>query len=88
MKSASGMLSRWVDPDTGRLREPAWWLVLIAVVASQLLAFYLLCMQQVRKAEVRREQAQVAQLARQDCPNAVQGAFLRDCAPSAHVAIR
>jgi hypothetical protein len=53
------MLSRVLDPQTGLLRERAAWLVLAALILSQLLAFYLLCNQQVRRAEERRAAAGV-----------------------------
>lgn len=53
------MLSRVIDPRTGQLRDRAGWLVLAALVLTQLLAFYLLCNQQVRRAEERRAAAGV-----------------------------
>jgi hypothetical protein len=43
------------------------WLVLAGVVATQLLAFYLLCTHQVRKAENRRAAVEVQQMAHNDC---------------------
>lgn len=48
------MLSRVLDPQTGSLRDRAGWLVLAALIVTQLLAFYALCSQQVRRAEERR----------------------------------
>jgi hypothetical protein len=61
------MLSRLLDPRSGMQREPVFWLVLAAVVATQLLAFYLLCSHQVRKAENRRTAVEVQRMAHSDC---------------------
>lgn len=48
-------------------RDPGFWLVLSALVATQLVAFYLLCSHQVRKAENRRAAVEVQQMAQADC---------------------
>lgn len=48
------MLSRLLDPRDGSPRNPVFWLVVSAIAATQLLAFYVLCNEQVRKAEDRR----------------------------------
>lgn len=61
------MLSHLLDPREGMPREPGFWLVLAAVVATQLLAFYLLCTHQVRKAENRRAAVEVQRMAHADC---------------------
>ena len=74
------MLSRLLDPRTGMPREPVFWLVLIAVLAAQLLAFYLLCSHQVRKAEVRRAQAEVERMAHSDCLQYLANATIGHCA--------
>lgn len=77
------MLPRFLDPADGSPRERAVWLVLAAVIATQLLAFFLLCSHQVRKAEARRAAWQVQQLAASDCLQYVAGSTIAGCAPSA-----
>lgn len=61
------MLSRLLDPRDGMPRDPAYWLVLAAIVATQLLAFYVVCVHQVRDAPARRALATVQQVAQVDC---------------------
>lgn len=61
------MLSRLLDPENGTPRDRVFWLVLTVLVSSQLLAFYMLCSHQVRKAEVRQAAAEVQRLATSDC---------------------
>ena len=51
------MLSRLLDPTDGKPRDPVFWLVVAAIVATQVLALFALCEQQVRKAEERSAQA-------------------------------
>ena len=58
------MLSRALD---SRARAPGFWLMLSGLVFTQLLAFYLLCSHQVRKAENRRAAVEVQRLAHADC---------------------
>ena len=58
------MFSRLLDAQ-GMPRERALWLVMASVVTSQLLAFWIVCHQQVERAAVRH--AQVRQLPVQDC---------------------
>lgn len=77
------MLSRLLDPADGAPRNRALWLVLAAVVATQLLALFLLCSHQVRKAEARRAAWQAQQMAASDCLQYVAGATIAGCAPSA-----
>ena len=61
------MPSRLLDSRPGMSRQPLFWLVLAAIVATQLMAFYLLCTHQVRKAENRRAEAEVQRMANADC---------------------
>jgi hypothetical protein len=75
------MPTRQLDPADPTPRERAFWLVLAAVAASQLLAFYLVCTHQVRESEVRRTAAVVQQVAFTDCPRAVDGLPASGCAP-------
>lgn len=74
------MLSRLLDPRNGVQREPMFWLVLAAVVATQLLAFYLLCSHQVRKAENRRTAVEVQRMAHADCLQYLAQSTIGSCA--------
>lgn len=57
------MLSRLLDAHDAMPGGRALWLVLAAVISVQLLAFYLVCTEQVRTAEARRAEVQASQLA-------------------------
>lgn len=59
------MLSRLFEAD-GTPRDPALWLVMAGIVASLLLAFFVVCVHQVERAQARHaeEQAQAGQLSR------------------------
>ena len=61
-------------------REKLLWPVLAALVAGQLLAFWMLCIHQVRKAEVRDATLQVQRVAVADCLRYVPRATLNSCA--------
>ncbi|HZY20149.1 MAG TPA: hypothetical protein VFE82_16890 [Ramlibacter sp.] len=80
------MLSRLLDPASGLPRDRVFWLVLAAVACSQLLAFYLLCSHQVRRAEARRAAVQVQQLAARDCLQYLANSTIGSCAPSGFAA--
>ena len=73
------MLSRLLDPRDGRPRDPAFWLVMAAAVATLLLAFWLVCNHQVRKAEVRRAQADAQRMASTDCLQYLPGSTTGTC---------
>jgi hypothetical protein len=73
------MLSRLLDPRDGKPRDPAFWLVLMAVAAAQLLAFFLLCSHQVRKAEARRAEVLVQSMAQHDCLQYLSGSTIASC---------
>lgn len=73
------MLSRLFDAD-GTPRNPALWLVMAGIAASLLLAFFVVCVHQVERADARhaQETAQARQLATpqvaaQDCARAATG---------------
>lgn len=51
----------------GQPRHPALWLVLAALASSQLLGLYAVCVHQVREAQERRAEVQVAP-AQDACP--------------------
>lgn len=61
-------------------RDQAFWLGATVLVLGQLVAFWMLCSQQVRKAEVRNAAMQVERLALADCLRYVPHATLTSCA--------
>lgn len=74
------MLSRLLDPHDRTPRERVLWLVLAAVISAQLLAFYLLCMGQVHRAQARQAQDQAMRLAQGPQPGPAS------VAPAGHAA--
>ncbi|WP_427915005.1 hypothetical protein ACPWT1_08850 [Ramlibacter sp. MMS24-I3-19] len=88
------MLSRLFDPD-GTPRNPALWLVMAGVAASLLLAFFVVCVHQVERAQTRHveESAQARQLAgpqvaTQDCARSATGLIRCDAALQADSRLR
>jgi hypothetical protein len=63
-------------------RSSLLWVALGALAAGQLFAFWLLCSQQVRKAEARHDEAVVQQMALSDCLQYIPGSTIASC--SAH----
>ena len=61
-------------------RDQAFWLGATVLVLGQLVAFWMLCSQQVRKAEVRSAAMQVERVALADCLRHVPNATLHGCA--------
>lgn len=61
-------------------RDQAFWLGAAVLVLGQLAAFWMLCSEQVRKAEVRSAALQVERLALADCLRSVRQATLTSCA--------
>lgn len=61
-------------------RDKLLWPVLITLAAAQLLAFWVLCSHQVRKAEVRDAALQVQRVAVADCLRYIPRATLNSCA--------
>lgn len=61
-------------------RDQAFWLAASVLVLGQLLAFWMLCAHQVRKAEVRHASVQVERFALADCLRHVPNATLSGCA--------
>ena len=75
-----------LPPNEARSR---WlWLLLGAVACAQLLAFWMVCSQQVRLAEVRRAEWQVQQMALSDCLEYIPGSTIASCAGSGAPATR
>jgi hypothetical protein len=62
------MLSHITADDTDVSRDKLFWGVALAMVAGQLLALWLLCSFQVRKAELRHAAAQAEQIALAEPP--------------------
>lgn len=62
------------------LRDQVFWLSATALVLGQLLAFWMVCSQQVRKAEVRHAASQVERTAVADCLRYIPHATLISCA--------
>ena len=67
------------DPETRVPRNPALWWLLGALLAAQFMAFWLLCNQQVRKAEARSAEVQMAQMALADCLQYIPGSTIASC---------
>jgi len=61
-------------------RDQVIWLTGTVLVLGQLLAFWMVCAQQVRKAEVRSASVQVERLALADCLRYLPNATLSGCA--------
>lgn len=72
-------LSNAVDPRMLHPRSRLFWVVLGALVAGQLFAFWLLCSHQVRKAEARGNEALVHQMALADCLQYIPGSTIASC---------
>lgn len=75
----SSLASHVIDPRTQQPRSRLFWLVLGALVAGQLFAFWLLCSHQVRKAEARSNEVLVHQMALADCLQYVPGSTIASC---------
>jgi hypothetical protein len=69
-----------VDPATQQPRSRMFWVVLGALAAGQLFAFWLLCSHQVRRAEARQNELTVHQMALADCLQYVPGSTIASCA--------
>lgn len=73
MQERQPFSARLFDAD-GTPRERAMWLVFAGIVASQLLAFFVVCQHQVERAEARHAQVQGATA---DCTGPAVRAALR-----------
>jgi len=71
------------DPQQVRIRM--MWVLLGALAASQLFAFWLLCSHQVRKAEARHNETVVQQMALADCLQYIPGSTIASCTTRAGV---
>ena len=75
----SSLLTSVLDPRMQHPRGRYLWLVLGALVAGQLFAFWLLCIHQVRKAEARSNEVLVHQMALADCLQYIPGSTIASC---------
>jgi hypothetical protein len=73
------LLANVIDPRTQQPRSRMFWVVLGAIVAAQLFAFWLLCSHQVRIAEARSNEATVQQMAMSDCLQYIPGSTIASC---------
>jgi bacteriorhodopsin len=60
-------------------RSSLLWVALGVLAAAQLFAFWLVCSQQVRKAEARHEEAVVQQMALADCLQYIPASTIASC---------
>jgi hypothetical protein len=75
----SSLLASVIDPGTQQPRSRMFWMVVLGLAAVQLLALWLLCSHQVRKAEARRTEAVVQQMALSDCLQYIPGSTIASC---------
>jgi hypothetical protein len=61
-------------------RDRFWWSVMVLLAMGQLVAFWMLCAQQVRKAQMRDVSLEVQRVAVADCLRYVPRATLSSCA--------
>jgi hypothetical protein len=73
------LLANPSDPATQQPRSRIFWLMLGALAAGQLFAFWLLCSHQVRKAEARHNEMTVQQMALADCLQYIPGSTIASC---------
>ena len=73
------VLANVIEPHTQQPHGRMFWLVLGALVVGQLLAFWLLCSHQVRKAEARSNEMLVHQMALSDCLQYIPGSTIASC---------
>jgi hypothetical protein len=57
-----------------------FWLIVVTLMLAQIVAFWMLCTQQVRKAQARDASWQVERMAMADCLRSIPKASLTSCA--------
>lgn len=67
------------SPYSRQERVHPGWVLLAALAAAQLFALWLLCSHQVRKAEARRNESVVQQMALSDCLRYIPGSTIASC---------
>ncbi len=73
------LLAGLLDPATQMPRSRLFWAALGALIAAQLVAFWMLCSGQVEQAQTRHARVQVNQLALADCLQYIPGATVASC---------
>jgi len=73
------LLATVIDPGTQQPRTRMFWVILGALAAAQLFAFWLLCSHQVRMAEARHNEVVVQQMALSDCLQYIPGSTIASC---------
>ena len=68
-----------IAADAQAPRSRMLWVLCGAIAAGQLFAFWLLCSHQVRKAEARRNEVVVQQMALSDCLQYIPGSTIASC---------
>ncbi len=76
------ILANVVDPAPQHEQEGSrtLWVLLALVAGAQLVAFWLVCSHQVRKAEARHNEVLVQQMALSDCLQYIPGSTIASCA--------
>ena len=69
-------LAKRAETSPGKL----FWLVVVALMLGQIVAFWMLCTDQVRKAQARDATLQVERVAMTDCLRYIPKATLNSCA--------
>jgi len=82
------MLSRLLALSADAQSRRVFWAVVSALALVQLVAFWMLCSHQVRRAEVRDATAQVQRIAISDCLRYIPHATLHGCAARVDPAAR
>jgi len=75
----SSLTANEIDAGPRPFRIRMLWALLAAVAVGQLFAFWLLCSHQVRKAEARRDEVVVQQMALTDCLQYIPGSTIASC---------
>jgi hypothetical protein len=75
----SSLTATDVDAASQGARSRMFWVLLGALAAAQLFAFWLLCSHQVRKAEARHNEVVVQQMALSDCLQYIPGSTIASC---------
>jgi hypothetical protein len=82
----SSLTANEIAAGPQQVRVHMFWALLAAVAAGQLFAFWLLCSHQVRKAEARRDEVVVQQMALTDCLQYIPGSTIASCSARNDVA--
>jgi hypothetical protein len=73
------MLARLIAKATNSPHDRRMWCVLAVLIVAQVIAFWMLCSHQVRKAEMRNADLQVERIALADCLQYVPRSTMSSC---------